>query len=153
MNEFAHPFGVRYELQQTSMIGRVLAPPAIRYGSQSANAVETPSTVVHMLQRIRTLKSPVRLRALAHTDCVHRLISLCALCVAVYEYAVMASGTCLTRSSLSPRTSEFPLTQAQQFVTRFAQVARDHGMLTTMMQPPIVYAPYGTAPEVAMRQA
>jgi hypothetical protein len=42
MNEFAHPFGVRYELQQTSMIGRALAPPAIRYGSQSANAVETP---------------------------------------------------------------------------------------------------------------
>jgi hypothetical protein len=41
MNEFAHPFGVRYELQQTSMTGRVLVPPAIRYG-QCAKPVERP---------------------------------------------------------------------------------------------------------------
>jgi hypothetical protein len=42
MNEFAQPFGdVRYELQLTSMTGRVLVPPAIRYG-QCTNPVETP---------------------------------------------------------------------------------------------------------------
>ena len=44
MNEFAQPFGVRYELQQTSMTGRVLVPPAIRYG-HCAKPVERPRYV------------------------------------------------------------------------------------------------------------